>query len=188
MILRSWRNYDVKAVSLQNACDTGTDTKVIQSARDDSDINVIVKRFGVTGMIPQHSKVPTFGDFDTVVDYRSAMQAVRAAAESFMALPSKLRERFHNDPQEYVEFCSKPENLPEMQELGLTAKPPKRYNKPEEKFLEKNKGSEDNERQTTPGSPEPGKPPEGGANRNANSDRRAGGVSQGASGSASGEA
>lgn len=123
LTLRSWRNYDAKAVSLANACNTGADTKVIQSARDDADINVIVKRFGVTGQLPVHQKQPVIGDFDSVVDYRTALQAVRTAAEAFMNLPSTLRERFQNDPQEYLDFTSKPENLEEMYKLGLAERP-----------------------------------------------------------------
>jgi len=119
MILRSWRNYDAKAVSRSCALDTGTSTKVIQSARDDADINVIVKRFNVTGQLPQLNREALNVDLDEVVDYRTAMQFVRQAAEQFMSLPSTLRERFQNDPQEFMAFMDDPENAAEAEKLGL---------------------------------------------------------------------
>lgn len=122
MILRSWRNYDVKAVSRSCGLDTGTDTKVIQSARDDADINVIVKRFNVTGMLPQLQRQPLDVDIDKVMDYRSAMQYVREAAERFMMLPSQLRERFQNDPQEFMAFVQDEANAEEAEKLGLIPK------------------------------------------------------------------
>jgi len=41
-----------------------------------------------------------------------------------MELPAKMRARFHNDPQELLEFISNEENRAEAEKLGLVAKKP----------------------------------------------------------------
>lgn len=95
------------------------ESKTVQSSKDECDINVIVKRFGVTGVLNQSVRIPTFADFDGVFDYQTAMNAVRSAAESFMALPAEIRFSFKNDPQEFVAFCSDPDNLEQLRKWGL---------------------------------------------------------------------
>lgn len=105
------------------------ESRAVQSQKEEADINTIVKRFGLTGQLPQSVRVPTYGDFgDEVFDYTSAMLAIRRADESFMAMPADVRARFQNDPQQFVEFCSDEKNLDEMRKLGLAvpkAEPPK---------------------------------------------------------------
>jgi len=91
----------------------------IQSQRDESDINVIVRNFGVTSSLPTSRRLPTYGDFEGVDDYRTALEAVNAAQASFESLPSSLRERFHHDPQAFLEYVENPSNLPELRSLGL---------------------------------------------------------------------
>lgn len=91
-----------------------------ESQTEDADINVIVKRFGLTGQLPQNVNAPQYGDFDQVNDYQSAMNAIRAAESSFNAMPAGIRARFDNDPQKFVEFCSDETNYPQLHEMGLT--------------------------------------------------------------------
>jgi len=94
-------------------------SRAIQSQKDDADINVIMKRFGRTGLVPQNIRVPLNGDFQEAGDFRSSMDAIVAAKHSFMAMPAEVRSRFGNDPASFVEFCSDKENLGEMRKLGL---------------------------------------------------------------------
>lgn len=91
----------------------------VQSEKDEADINTIVKRFRVTGELPQSVRAPTFADFTDVFDFQSAQNALIEARESFMAMPADVRKRFNNDPQLFVEFCSDGENVEEMRKLGL---------------------------------------------------------------------
>jgi hypothetical protein len=91
-----------------------------QSFKDDVDINVLLERFKVTGQLPQGVRIPTYGDFSAVVDFRSAQDALRRAETSFMDLPADLRARFSHDPQKFLEFCSDKANLPELRKLGLS--------------------------------------------------------------------
>lgn len=90
-----------------------------QNMKDDVDINVMLEKFKVTGVMPQSVVLPKYGDFSSVVDYRSAMDAVRKARDSFMDLPAHLRARFDNDPQKLLEFVSDDKNRAEAEKLGL---------------------------------------------------------------------
>lgn len=98
----------------------------VQSDATDADINTIVQRFGLTGTVPSGLRIPQYGDFSEVVDYRSALEAVREAEARFMELPAATRARFENDPQLFLEFCDQltPDgtalaNLDEMRKMGL---------------------------------------------------------------------
>lgn len=95
-------------------------TKTQQHQAKETDINVIVARFGVTGKLPLRLGTPIQNaNFDGVFDYMSAQNAIVAADRAFKALPSKTRLRFGNDPRQFVEFCSNPENLDELRKMGL---------------------------------------------------------------------
>lgn len=91
----------------------------IQSAKDDADINVIVKRFGVTGQLGVPNVEPFYGDFSEVEDYQTAMNRVLEADRAFMQLSSDVRNKFRNDPARLIEFLADPENRDEARELGL---------------------------------------------------------------------
>lgn len=94
----------------------------IQAHAEDADINVLMRRFGITGKMPDNPKIPTYGDFSQITDYRTALDAVRRAHEGFMEIPAPIRAQFDNDPQLFMEFCENPENLEAMRNMGL-AKP-----------------------------------------------------------------
>lgn len=95
-----------------------------QQFKDDADINVLLERFKVTGVMPQGVRLPTYGDFTGISDYRTAADAVFRAQNAFMELPAEVRSRFMNSPQLFLEFCSDPKNLDELRKLGLApAKP-----------------------------------------------------------------
>lgn len=91
----------------------------VQSHSEDADINVIVRRYGLTGQMPQNPRVPVYGDFDGISDYGSALRAVREADEAFMELPPEVRARFENDPQKLLAFVEDDANIAEAVKLGL---------------------------------------------------------------------
>lgn len=90
-----------------------------QSFAEEADINTLVRRFNITGQIPQNVRPPLLEDFTDVFDFHSAQNALVEANRSFMRMPSSVRNRFQNDPAQFVEFCSNPENLEEMRKMGL---------------------------------------------------------------------
>lgn len=91
----------------------------VQSFKDDCDINVIVRRFGVTGVLPGAKTPPFYGDFSNVMSYQEAMNALLDADEAFMQLPSATRRRFDNDPGQLIAFLSDEANRDEAVKLGL---------------------------------------------------------------------
>lgn len=114
----------------------------VQSEKESSDINVIVKRFGLTGAMPPNPRVPHYGDFEGVDDFQSAMEAVRRAQEDFLALPPDLRSRFGNDPQGLLEFVENPDNYEEAVKLGLANPRPVVSNTPVPDFPGKERSNE----------------------------------------------
>jgi len=90
-----------------------------QQFRDECDINNIMERYGVTGELPLGSVQPQYGDFSGITDYQSALNQVIAAQDSFLALPSKVRARFDNNPAYFIDFASDEANKDEMKALGL---------------------------------------------------------------------
>ena len=116
--------YDVDAASLASALCTPEPTRTQQQFKDEVDINTIAKNFGLTGRLPENVRMPTFGDFSDVEDYQTALNAARRAAHSFMQMPANVRERFANDPQRFLAFCSDDANRAEAISLGLVPAAP----------------------------------------------------------------
>lgn len=110
---------DTDAISAASALYCETPSMAQQQFKEECDINTICERFGITGELPVNGRVATYGDFAQVNDFHSAMQAIRSAEEAFMQLPGLVRERFGQDPQRFVEFCSDSRNIEEIRKLGL---------------------------------------------------------------------
>lgn len=116
-------NYDTEVES--DRCGEFNDqpSLTVQSMAEDADLNVLMRRFGLTGVMPSSPYLPTYGDFTHVGDYQSALHAVMEADASFMALPADMRARFENSPQLFLEFCENTANADEMVKLGLRKAP-----------------------------------------------------------------
>lgn len=80
----------------------------MQNFKDDADINCIINRFETTGVLVDPtvpvSRVPQFGDFSELPSFQDAQNVMVVANNAFSALPSKIRERFGNDPANYFSF------------------------------------------------------------------------------------
>ncbi len=101
---------------------TGSESPVQQHFQEESDINSIVGRYDKTGVLASsqgYGGVAKWGDFSNVQTLQQAQDGLIKANEAFMALPSKIRDRFQNDPKKLVDFCSNPENKKEAQFLGI---------------------------------------------------------------------
>lgn len=86
------------------------------------DINNIIKSFSKTGQIAHISSKAAQGayvDLPDPLDYQDALHIAAAAEASFATLPSKVRDRFANDPSRFLEFMSNPDNEAEARTLGL---------------------------------------------------------------------
>lgn len=113
----AYDNHDVVSSFTGLACDDPSLTQ--QQFKDESDINTIVDRFMKTGHLPDPVSMPQYVDYEGVFDFQSAMNVVRQADENFMRMDAKVRARFHNSPQEFLEFFADPANVDEAVRLGL---------------------------------------------------------------------
>lgn len=119
MFFRSGFNYDVDAASNESALLCEDESLAIQSAKEESDINTIVRKFGLTGELPGQVAMPKSGDFSNVPDFHTAMNLVRKAQEEFLRVPAEIRARFGNDPQAFMNFFEDDANRDEARRLGL---------------------------------------------------------------------
>ena len=82
-----------------------------QSFKDECDINRIMARYQLTGILPTGDpRVPQFGDFTNVPDYQEALNIVYSAEDQFMELPATLRKFFNNDPGFMLAYMQDPAN------------------------------------------------------------------------------
>jgi len=107
--VRSPYNYDIKAASTEAALTCPEPSLTVQADAEDADINTIVRRFGITGHLPENARIPSYGDFTDVHDFQSAQNAIRHAQEQFDALPAEVRAAFLNDPQRLLEAAEQPD-------------------------------------------------------------------------------
>lgn len=96
-----------------------------QSFADECNINNIMDRWQKTGVVAHlNGQTPTFGDLTELPDFHEAMNTVVQAQTMFDALPSRIRERFANDPANLMEFLGNPKNRNEAIEMGLIENTP----------------------------------------------------------------
>ena len=69
------------------------ESKAIQSAEEESNINTIVRRFGISGELPNQVAMPQSGDFTNIPDFHTVMNLVRQAQEEFVRIPADVRVR-----------------------------------------------------------------------------------------------
>lgn len=117
--LRTPYNYDRDAASDFHGLKCEDKSLAREEFAEESNINYIAERYGLTGELPQVLQLPMYGDFTGIFDFQTAQNAVVQAKEQFMTLPAKLRARFDNSPQQLLEFLADPENRKEAEFLGL---------------------------------------------------------------------
>lgn len=129
LIVRGLYGFDAEENSNANGFDCNSEefpSLTQQSFKEEVDINEIVRRFGITGQVPESFNPGVFGDFTGVDDFHESMNKIAAAQQEFMQLPAAIRERFGNDPGKMLEFLSDSSNKDEAVKLGLVALPPEK--------------------------------------------------------------
>ncbi len=121
MSLRQPYVYDKDQLSKDTGFSTVGKTRTQQNFKDECDINTIMRKFAVTGHMAPPSRLPQYGDFTGIRDYKSALEAVLEASRAFGELPADVRSYFANDPAAFVDFCSNDANREKAIELGLIA-------------------------------------------------------------------
>lgn len=95
-------------------------SKTDKSYGFDTDINNIVAGYPVRMTTRNYGEVN--GKFMTPDDYQNSLYKLAQAKSQFEELPSKLRQRFHNDPKVMLEFLADEKNDAEAIKLGLKQK------------------------------------------------------------------
>lgn len=90
-----------------------------QQFKEQCDINNIIKHYTQTGELPLSKKVGQFLDVSNVQDYHSALNTVYEAQKAFDDLPSNIRSKFENDPNQLLSFIEDDSNYEEALKLGL---------------------------------------------------------------------
>lgn len=101
------------------------DSQVQQHLSAETDINNIMAKYRKTGVLSHVTNMAhEYGDFSEVPDYKTAMEQIMAADHLFMQLPAAVRDRFGNDPANFITFATDAENLEELRKLGLAPAAP----------------------------------------------------------------
>lgn len=134
-----------KEWSRQFATVTVGESLTQQAPKDQTNINVMMKKFGLTGQMPMNIRTPLTTDFEGIFDFQTAQNRVVEAKSSFMQLPADLRARFGHDPAKFVAFCLDKENLPELRKLKLAPEEKKIVEAPPMRVQVVNKEKDDGE-------------------------------------------
>lgn len=94
-----------------------------QQFKDDADINSIMRKFQKTGTIDHVSKYQSEYGFATPQSLHEAANVVARAQTMFEELPSLVRNKFSNRPEDFLAFVQDPKNADECIELGLALAP-----------------------------------------------------------------
>lgn len=120
MELRIVGVYDADKLSADTALVCPEESLTSQEFAEEADINTIIDRFGIGENPVEARKWVTNVDIAEAPDnYMDVMNQLNEARDQFMSLPAKVRSRFENDPGQFVNFVSDPENVDEMVRLGL---------------------------------------------------------------------
>jgi phage internal scaffolding protein len=99
---------------------TGNDSMTQQSFKNECDINFILSKYQKTGLVDHvNTYQGNYSDVSNVPSYQEALHIVESAHTAFESLPSSIRKRFSNNPQDFLDFVHNPDNLEEMKEMGL---------------------------------------------------------------------
>lgn len=95
-----------------------------QQFKQECDINYILRKYQKTGLIDHVARYQgNYSDISDVPSYQDALNTVLEANLAFSTLPSSLRKRFSNDPEQFLSFVADPANAEELYSLGLATKP-----------------------------------------------------------------
>lgn len=114
--------YDGRRFAVRLICVDGED-RTQQSGKDECDINVLMKRYAQTGVLPPaRDGDPVYADV-SAMDFTASMNQVARVNGFFSRMPADVRARFLNSPAVMLEFCADPANAVEAAKLGLIPAP-----------------------------------------------------------------
>lgn len=125
--------YDDARDAIERAASDSYNTEpsmTMQHFTEDADINITLKRFGVTdgSILPALDLANVdprwYGDFTDAVDLKTALDRMRTAEQHFMQLPAELRAMFNNNWSDLATWMENPANIDKAIELKLLTRAP----------------------------------------------------------------
>lgn len=99
-----------------------------QAFKDETDVNRIIAKFQVSGVISHQAKYGgVYGDFSDF-DFLQAQNDIRRAEVIFAALPSEVRREFDQDMSKFFSYVNDPENIGKLDTLLPKIAEPGSYN------------------------------------------------------------
>ena len=87
-----------------------------QEQKDQCDINNILDKYARTGLINHVNRYEgQYGDVSSI-DYQTMQNQVAEVNSMFADLPAKERQRFNNDPAQFLEFVATQTNVDDMRD------------------------------------------------------------------------
>lgn len=91
-----------------------------QHHKDSCDMRLILKKYEKTGICEHNAKhAGQYMDYPNAPTFQEAMNVIATATSTFESVPAEIRQKFHNDPAEFLEFIQNSENREEMQKMGF---------------------------------------------------------------------
>ncbi len=95
-------------------------TRTKQSFKEECNINNIMSKYMKDGLLEHvNTHQGRYEDLPSNTDYHDGLNTLLRANEAFNTLTSAIRKQFNNDPAEFLEFITDPENQDEINALGL---------------------------------------------------------------------
>ncbi len=114
-------------------------TRAKQSFKEECDINIIMAKYKARGIVTHVTKYQGhYQDLPNEIDYHHNLQSVMDAKAAFDSLPAKIRERFKNDPAQFLGFVMDPKNQSEIDKMGLGLNPAPASELPDSAILKPN--------------------------------------------------
>lgn len=120
-----WRQvgkFDRDEVSLETATANLEPSMTQQHMGPETDINLMMRRYALTGEFAVRRDVAEYGEFDEAVDFRRMIEVVEQGKRAFARVPSAVRARFENDPGQFLDWIHDEANYGEAATLGLVPK------------------------------------------------------------------
>ena len=96
-----------------------------QEFAEECDINNMIADFKQTGMfkhVNKHAERGIYANLPDVHDYQEALIQASRADAAFAALPSKIRQKWDNDPRKLLRALADPDQRQELEDMGILEK------------------------------------------------------------------
>lgn len=98
---------------------TGTHEPVDQAQAQLTNVQTLLEPARKKGLLDAVTRYEGEMDDIPAKTYEQAMNTVAQAQQMFDAMPAHVRNRFANDPKQFLEFTHNPKNAEEMKAMGL---------------------------------------------------------------------